>query len=60
MKYIIYKTPRGYYGTDEKNYNSRIRDKSVICDYTDFENPEQIKQYLKKYTYLKEEDIVIK
>ena len=60
MKYIIYKDAFGYHGTQEKNYNARIRDKSEICNYTDFENPEEIKQYLLKYTYLNPNDIIIK
>ena len=59
MKYIIYKDLFGYHGTDEKNYNSPIQNKSDICDYTDFENPEEIKAYLEKYTYLDPENIVI-
>lgn len=59
MKYIIYKDAFGYHGTDEKNYNSRIRDKSVICDYPNFENAQQVKLYVLKYTYLNENDIVI-
>lgn len=60
MKYIIYKDAFGYHGTQEKNYNARIKDASEICDYTDFESAEDIKQYLLKYTYLKAENIEIK
>ena len=59
MKYIIYKDAFGYHGTQEKNYNSPVRDASEICDFTDFGNPEEIKQYLNKYTYLNPSDIVI-
>lgn len=59
MKYIIYKDAFGYHGTQEKNYNARVQDASEICDYTDFESAEDIKQYLLKYTYLKAENIII-
>lgn len=59
MKYIIYKDAFGYHGTQEKNYNARIQDKSEICDYTDFENAEDIREYLAKYTYLDPSNIVI-
>lgn len=59
MKYIIYKDAFGYHGTQEKNYNARIRDASEICDYTDFDSAEDIKQYLLKYTYINENDIII-
>ena len=59
MKYIIYKDAYGYHGTDERNYNAQIQDRSVICDYTDFESAEDIKKYLEKYTYLNPANILI-
>lgn len=59
MKYIIYKDDFGYHGTQEKNYNARIQDASEICDYTDFENAEDIKEYLIKYTYIDPANIII-
>jgi hypothetical protein len=59
MKYVIYKDAFGFKGTQEKNYRAQIRDKSEICDYSDFENAEEIKKYLLKYTYIKENDIIV-
>lgn len=59
MKYIIYKDAYGYHGTNERNYNAHIQDKSAICDYTNFENAKDIKKYLEKYTYLNPANILI-
>jgi hypothetical protein len=59
MKYVIYKDSFGFKGTQEKNYRAQIPNKSEICDYSDFENAEEIKAYLLKYTYINERDIII-
>ena len=49
VKMVIFKQLGKFYCTELDNYNSRIKDKRKILDFSSFDTVEQIKEYWKKY-----------
>ena len=59
MKYVIYKSFKGYCVTSEKNYKSRISNAREIKDCSAFDSSKEIIDYFCKYFNLKEDDFII-
>ena len=57
--YIIYNRMGKWYGTSEKNYLQMIMDASKIQAFNGFTSGQQVKEYLLKYTNLKDNNITI-
>lgn len=59
MKYVIYKSLKGYCVTSEKNYKSRISNTREIQDCSAFKSAKEIIDYFCKYFKRKEDDFII-
>ena len=59
MKTVIYKVLGSYKATNEANYNARIQDARKVMDCSEFESPEEIKEYYIKYFGAKEDEFIV-
>ena len=59
MKTVIYKENGIFKTTTEENYNARIQNARIICNWENFESAEEIIDYLIKYCNYKKENFII-
>lgn len=57
-KYVVYQENGKIKGTSYKNYKSTVQNANEITEFKDFDNFNQVVEYLLKYTNLKREDII--
>ena len=58
-KYIIYKEGDKIKGTSADNYHARIQNAFNISTFEDFKSLQQAKEYIIKYSNLKDDEVTI-